>query len=225
MAEIVLAAERRDTQGTRPSGRLRREGKIPGVVYGHGIDPLPIAVQARDLRAALRTDAGLNALLALDVAGDKHLALAREVQRDPVRGVVTHVDFVVVSRDEKVEAEVPINFIGEAVEVRRAGGIVEHPANSITVSSTPDKIPSHVDVDISGLTIGEVIRVGDIPLPEGVIAISDADEPVALAATASPVEAPEDEAAAALAAADAGVEGAAVPGAPAPEGGPPSEGQ
>jgi large subunit ribosomal protein L25 len=126
MAEIRLHAEAGRTTGTRPSGRLRSEGRIPGIVYGHGMSPMPVSVDGRELRSALTTDAGLNALLSLDVAGTSHLTMAREIQRHPVRGTVTHVDFQIVRRDEIVSADVSVNLVGEAEAVHRSDGKQQH---------------------------------------------------------------------------------------------------
>src|ERR1700738_2308400 len=111
MAESPIVAEAPRPIGSRAAGRLRAAGKIPGVIYGHGRDPLPIAVEGPSLRSALTTGGGLNALRALQVGGETPLTLAREIQRDPVRSTVTHVDFLIVRRDEVVQAEVPINLV------------------------------------------------------------------------------------------------------------------
>ena len=181
MAEITLKAESGRTSGTPASKRLRREGKIPAVVYGHGMDPLPISVDGRELRHALTGDSGLNALLTLKVGGESHLAMAKVLQRDPVRGTVTHVDFLVVRRDEVVTADVPITLIGEAKAVLAEGGIVENPLTNLTVHATPTTIPTHLEVDISELAIGDTIRVGDLKLPSGVSTDVDTDEPVVVA--------------------------------------------
>ncbi len=168
MPEITLTAEPGRVTGSRSSGRSRREGKIPAVVYGHGIDPLSVSVNARELRSALTTQAGLNALLELQVDGSKHLTMAKSVQRDPVRNTVIHVDFQIVSRDEIVTAEVAIELIGEAEEVHRGGGVVDQSLFNLTVHATPDKIPHQIDIDVSELKIGDSIRVADLKLPEGV---------------------------------------------------------
>src|SRR5688572_8794233 len=142
MAEITLVAETGRPAGSAASRRLRREGKIPGVVYGHGMQPVPVSVDGRELRHALTGDAGLNALLNLQVDGDTHLTMARVLQRDPVRSTVTHVDFQVVSRDEIISADVPVHLIGEAKQVVGEGGVVEHSITSLTVSATPSRIPA-----------------------------------------------------------------------------------
>src|SRR3954451_7581697 len=157
MPEITLPAEGGRTTGTRATGRLRGSGLIPGIVYGHGVDPLPVAVEGRALRAALTTEAGLNALLSLQVDGTFHLTMAREIQRHPVRGTVIHVDFQIVRRDEVMAADVPISMVGEAEEVQRSDGLVEQQLYSLTINATPDRIPHGIDVDISAMTIGDTI--------------------------------------------------------------------
>ena len=181
MAEQALQAEAGRATGSRASRRLRAEDKIPAVVYGHGIDPVSVAVVRRELRAALTTEAGMNALIDLGVDGQQHLTIVRDVQRDPVRNVVTHVDFVVVRRDEIISVEVPIVLTGVAEEVRRETGTVDQVLFDLTVSATPGTIPNEFVMDISDMVIGDSIRVGDLPLPSGVTTEVDADEPVAVA--------------------------------------------
>lgn len=178
MPEITLAAETGRRPGSADARRLRAAGKIPGVVYGHGQDPQPIAVDARELRAALTTDAGLNALLDLTVDGASHLTLAREIQRHPVRNTVSHVDFLVVRRDEVIAAEVHIELTGEAVEVHRGDGSVEQQLFALLIHATPGRIPNAIEVDISGLAVGDTIRVGDVALPSGVTTDVDPEAPV-----------------------------------------------
>ena len=181
MAEITLIAEPGRETGSRASGRLRALGRIPGVIYGHGIDPLPVSVDGRELRAALTTDAGLNALLSLKVGSVSHLTLARAIQRHPVRHTVTHVDFQIVRRDEIVSADVHLSLVGDAHEVAMNNGVVEHLLQSLAVKATPDRIPHVIEVDISQLVIGDTIRVGDLRLPHGVSTDIDPDEAVVIA--------------------------------------------
>ncbi|HXW33458.1 MAG TPA: 50S ribosomal protein L25 [Acidimicrobiales bacterium] len=175
MAEIVLVAESGRQAGSRPARRLRASGRVPGVVYGRGTKPIPVSVVGRDLRTALTTEAGLNALLSLQVDGTSHLTLAREIQRHPVRGTVLHVDFQVVDREQKVSAEVPVNLIGEATEVAHADGVVEQQLFSLAVKARPEDIPPHLEADISGLTVGGAVRVSDVSLPAGVETDLDPD--------------------------------------------------
>lgn len=214
MPEIQLLAETGRPAGSRAAKRLRRDGKIPGVVYGHGSEPVSVAVDARDLRHALNTEAGANALLNLMVDGTSHLTMARVLQRDPVRHNVTHVDFQLVRRDEIVSADVTFVLLGEAKEVHNADGVVEQAIFSLTVNATPGAIPQHLEVDISGLRIGDAIRVGDLKLPAGVTTDADPEEVIVVAQGAQVTEADliteaDAEAAAETAEAEAAAEEAA----------------
>jgi large subunit ribosomal protein L25 len=218
MAEITLVAEAGRPIGSRPSNRLRAAGRVPAVIYGHGMAPLKVSVDGRDLRAALTTQAGLNALLSLRVDGKTHLTLAREIQRHPVRHTVLHVDFQIVRRDEVVSAEVPVNLVGEAIQVSQNQGVIGQPLTSLTVHATPDRIPNSLEVDISGMAIGDTIRVRDLPLPSGVRTDLDPEEAVVTAqasATAAQVAAEGEPAAEGEAAAG---EATSTPAAPAEEG-------
>src|SRR5947207_4658411 len=225
MAEIPIAAEAGRLVGSPQSRRLRSAGKVPAVVYGHGVDPLPVAVDAKDLRAALTTDAGLNALLALKVDGSTHLTMAKVVQRHPVRGTVAHVDFQIVRRDEVVTAEVPIVLVGEAVQVHRDDGHVDHQLFTIAVHAVPGRIPNVVEVDVSELTIGQTIRVAELSLPSGVT--SDVDPEATVVVGQAPQVSEADlvpEGAEEEAAAEEGVEAAEGEGAAAPAAEPAGEG-
>lgn len=178
MAEVQLVAEPGRPEGSRASRRLRHDGRIPAVVYGHGIDPIPVSVDARDLRVALNGEAGARALLELHIGSTQHLAVARQLQRHPVRQTVTHIDFQVVSRDEIISADVPILLIGEALAVHRGAGTVAQELQMLNVKARPANLPPHLDIDITDLEIGHTIRVGDIQLPEGVESDADPDQAV-----------------------------------------------
>jgi large subunit ribosomal protein L25 len=213
MAEITLLAESGRPIGTRASGRLRVAGRIPGVIYGHGAAPLPVSVDARELRHALSSDAGLNQLLDLHVGDARHLTLARELQRHPVRNTVIHVDFQVVRRDEVIAADVPIVLTGEAKSVETERGVVSQPLTSLTIHAVPGSIPSSIEVDITDLAIGDTIRVHDLSLPAGVTTEVDPEEAVVIASTSDvAAEGDAQDAEAAEAAAEA-AEGSADSGA------------
>ncbi len=206
MAEITLVAEPGRPTGTGAARRLRRSGRIPAVVYGTGVEPVPVTVGARELRAALSTAAGLNAVLTLTFDGASYPTMARELQRHPVRGNLVHVDFQVVDLDVETRAEVPISLEGEAVELQRSDGVVDQQMFSLAVRARPADIPAHLQLDVSGLTVGGALRVSDLTLPPGVS--TDVDpESVVVAGQASRVAA-EVEEAAAEAAAEAPAEGA-----------------
>ena len=181
MAEITLNLEEGRPLGTRPSGRLRTAGKIPGVVYGHGMAPMAVAVGARDLRAALTTEAGLNALLSLKIGETTHLAIAKEIQRHPVRQTVSHIDFQVVRRDEIVTADVRVVLIGESEAVHRAGGTIDQELLSLQIKAKPGDVPAILEIDISALDIGDSLRVSDIVLPSGVMSEVDPESAVVVA--------------------------------------------
>jgi large subunit ribosomal protein L25 len=178
MPEITLEAEVGRPLGSRPSRRLRHEGKIPGVVYGHGSDPVPVAVAARDLRVALSGESGSNTLLSLKAGDQTFLTLAREMQRHPVRGTVTHVDFQIVRRDEIIAADVPVTVVGEALEVQHGDGLVDQQLFTLPVRARPADIPTVIEVDVTDLTIGGALRVADLALPAGVT--TDLDDEVAV---------------------------------------------
>lgn len=181
MEEITLVAHPGRATGSRSSRRLRAGGQLPAVVYGHGIAPLAVSVDAKDLRGALTSASGANALLALRVGDTTHLTMAKELQRHPVRGSLLHADFVIVRRDEVVGAEVSVTLAGEAEAVHRGGGVVEQLAFTLAVRALPGDIPNSIEVDIAGLEIGDAIRVGDLVLPPGVEVDADEDQMVAVA--------------------------------------------
>ncbi len=180
MAEVVLAAEVGRPLGSRAVRRLRREGKIPGVIYGHGTDPVPVAVGARELRVALNSEAGANQLLSLDTGSDTFLTIARDMQRHPVAQTVTHVDFIIVRRDEVIAADVPITLVGEALEVHHGDGLVEQQMFTLPINALPTAIPTAIEADVSELTIGGQVRVSDLALPAGVTTEIDPETAVVI---------------------------------------------
>ncbi|HET9058280.1 MAG TPA: 50S ribosomal protein L25 [Acidimicrobiales bacterium] len=196
MADVTLVAEIGRKTGSGESRRLRHAGRIPAVVYGHGMEPLVVSIEAREFRHAM-SGHGLNQVLSLEVEGTKHIVLARQLQRHPVRRTVSHVDFQVVRRDEVVQVNVPLVLDGDASKVTRAGGVIEHVLTSLSVHTQLGSIPEEIAVDVSGLSIGDVVRVRDLKLPAGVSADVDADEAVVIAAGSTvAADVAEDEAAA-----------------------------
>lgn len=180
MAELTLTAETGRATGSRPSNRLRAEGKIPGVVYGLGSDPKAVTVDWRSLRQCLTTDAGLNALINLDIDGEEHLSIVKELQRNPVKRTVTHVDFILIDRDADIEVEVPVVLEGEATLVERENGTVTQALFSLTIVAKPGSIPDQLTADISELEVGGAIRVADLQLPSGVRTEVDPEDPVVM---------------------------------------------
>jgi large subunit ribosomal protein L25 len=178
MADITLVAEQRPEKGSRPAGRLRREGKVPAVVYGLGVDTLMVTVPARDLSHILAGESGANTLISLQVDGDDVLTLARQIQRHPTRGELMHVDFIRIRRDVAVSAEIPVHLVGEATGVRD-GGLMEQLIFNLTVEAMPGNIPVSLEVDVSALAIGDQIHVRDVPLGQGVATQVEDDTVVA----------------------------------------------
>lgn len=168
MADVRLAVAKRSELGSATSGRLRKTGAIPGVVYGTGHEPIAVSVDGRELRAALSGQAGLNALLELHMGDETHPALARELQRHPTKGTVQHVDFQIVRLDQEIMVDVPVEVIGEAHDVTVQGGVIVQDVVNLTVKATPATIPSVIEIDVSALELGGIIRLGDITLPNGV---------------------------------------------------------
>jgi large subunit ribosomal protein L25 len=207
MSEVTLVAESGRTTGSRSSGRLRGEGRVPAVVYGHGITPLSISIDRKELRHALHTDAGHNAVINLEVGSDKHLTIVKDMQRHPVRNEVVHVDFLIVNRNEVVTVDVPITLEGDAAAVHAADGTVDQVLFTLTVHTTPTNIPNELAFDVSGLNIGDTVRVGDLQLPSGVTTDVDPEEPVVTAqVTRATIEAEQLEAEEAAAAEEAEAE-------------------
>jgi large subunit ribosomal protein L25 len=181
MSELLLSAESGRKEGTRPSRRLRREGKVPAVVYGLNTDPLAVSVEWPALRKALTTDSGLNALITLDIDGDKALAVIKDLQRHPVRRDVIHVDFLRVTEDMTIDVEVPIILEGEARNVTMYDGMIDQSMYSMTVSVKPTDVPQQIIVDVTALELGETIKVADINLPAGASSAMNPEETVAIA--------------------------------------------
>lgn len=181
MSEVTLTASTGRETGTRPSRRLRREGLVPAVLYGEGKDAISVAVDYKELRRALSTDAGQNALITLTVEGTSYLTVVKDLQRHPVRREVTHVDFLTVDPDAAIEVEVPIHLVGEAKEVTQNGGITEQRLMALKVLVKPDAIPDGIEADITDLTLTTTITAADLSLPAGVELVTDPDQAIVTA--------------------------------------------
>ncbi len=195
MSETVLTAEVGRRAGSSDARRLRTEGKIPAVVYGHGMDPLSVSVDRRELRQALSGAAGMNTILDLTVDGTVYPTLIKDIQRHPVKRSVQHIDFIQVNLNEEIVVSIPIQLEGEAKEVLAHNGLVDLTMQELEVRTTPRNIPDGVTIDVTEMTMDSVIRVEDLPLPSGVTAEADADAPVVTVLTMrTPVLDAEEEA-------------------------------
>ena len=193
--ERKLKAEAREGHGKGAARKLRAAGMVPGVVYGHGMEPVPVAIDARELFHILHTDAGTNVLIDLQVKKDHHLTLPREIQRDHIHGRFIHVDFLAVRRDEQITVDVPVELVGESHGVKE-GGVVEHHLWEVKVACFPTDVPDHLEADISALRIGEGLKVADLPLPSGVELVTDPEASI-MAVVPPPILRLEEEEAAA----------------------------
>ena len=202
MSEIVITAERRVEFGKGAARRLRRDKKVPAVVYGHGEATQHLALPAHELMLALKQS---NALLSLQLDDGAQLVLPKSVQRDPVRHTIEHVDLVAVRSGEKVEVEVVVRLDGKIAP----GGLIEHVNDTITVEADATKIPSELAVDINDLEIGSTVRANEVALPAGVVLIADPELVLLHVLAAQSAEAEEEEAAD-LAAAEAASEASAA---------------
>ncbi len=223
MAEVRITAEPRTEFGKGGARRTRRAGKVPAVLYGHGTDPLHIALPARDFAHALKTGGGANVLLRLDLDGGTELALPKGIQRDPLRGTVEHVDLIIVRRGEKVIVEIPVMLTGEAVR----DGMVDQQLTTLSIEAEATHIPQGVEVDIDGMQVGDAVHAGEIKLPEGSTLQTDAEAIVVhvmAAPTEEEIEAELAEAEADLGAGAAGAAAAAAEDAEAAEETPSGEG-
>jgi large subunit ribosomal protein L25 len=163
------------TIGSAESRRLVLADQIPAVVYGHGMTPVKITVDRRDLRIALAGPAGANTILELQVGDDKYPAIVKEMQRDPVKRVVRHVDFMQISLTELITMDVPVHLKGTAKAVLADGGLVDATVNTIQVRATATNIPNEILIDVTDMGMQDVIRLAEIQLPTGVTAVGDPD--------------------------------------------------
>ena len=201
MSEIKIIAERRTEFGKGAARRLRRDKKVPAVVYGHGAETQHVALPAHEVMLALKNS---NALLALQLDGGVELVLPKSVQRDPVRYTIEHLDLVAVRLGEKVSVEVPVILDGKIAP----GGLLEHVHDTITIEAEATNIPQSLTLSIEGLTVGDSRHAKDVALPEGAVLAADPDLVVVHVITAQ--QAVEEEPVA-----DVVVEGAEQPEAPA----------
>lgn len=178
MAQVKLKALRRDGTGKGAARRARAEGRVPAVVYGQGIEPISISVDRREFVTALHTDAGMNVLLDIELDGSTTTTLTKELQRDPVRGTLLHADFIKVDLLQDVEVEVPVHLVGESPGVKE-GGVLEHPLFTVHVRCLPTDVPESVDADISGLNIGDALRVSDLATDRAFTILNEPDAVVA----------------------------------------------
>jgi len=168
MAAEKITAEKRNEFGKGAARRIRRENKIPAVVYGHGNEPIHLTLPGHATMMALK-HGGANALLELDIEGDEQLALTKQVQVDPIRRVLEHIDFVAVRRGEKVTVDVPIHTVGDAAPET----LVVTENSTVQVEAEATHIPEFIEVDIEGAEVGTQVLASQLVLPEGSLLLTD----------------------------------------------------
>jgi large subunit ribosomal protein L25 len=195
---IVVEVEQRQDLGKNAAGRLRRAGKIPGIVYGLDRAPFAVTVSPRRLAEVLRLETGKNTILNLSLVGQDRTraVMIREIQRDPVTDLPLHVDFVRLDLEKAITVAVPIRLVGTAIGVKTEGGVVEFVTREIEVECLPGDIPEHVDYDVSELHVNQNVHVRDLVVGERVKVLTDGDTIVALVAVPKEEAAPAVEEAA-----------------------------
>jgi large subunit ribosomal protein L25 len=188
-----LVVAQRETLGSAESRRLRKQGLVPGVLYGDG-QPVAISIAERELRRALTGSAGLHAILDVEIdgKGKTHASILKEYQVDPVRGGVTHIDLQEVRLDRAIRASVAVQLLGgEDAPGVREGGVLSQPLREVSVEALPLEVPEHIDLDVSGMEIGGTLRISDLTAPEGVTLLDDPEMVVATVTAPTKVVEPE----------------------------------
>jgi large subunit ribosomal protein L25 len=190
---VKLPVTERTRLGSAESRRLRRQGLVPGVLYGRS-EPVAISIGERDLRAALSTGAGSHAVLDVAVDGGReHSAILKEYQRDKVRGTILHVDLQEIRLDQKIHSAVAVTLVGEPAGVKE-GGVLSQVVNEVNVEGLPLEIPQHLDVDVSGMHIGDSLRLEELEVPDTITLLDDLESTVLATVTVpTRVEEPEVE--------------------------------
>ena len=198
MKELVLTAEKRNLETKGTVKALRRQGRVPAIVYGDKEAAMPLTIDEKQLQLAIHSERGRNALITLQIEKTSHPVLVKEIQRNAITRAILHVDFHRVSLKQKVEAAVPVHVKGEAPGVKLGGGVLEHLVREVRVRCLPTEIPASLDADVSNLQIGQAVRGKDLHLPSGVELLLDPEgmiinivAPTILEETPAPGAAPE----------------------------------
>jgi len=190
---VKLRATERTKLGSAESRRLRKQGLVPAVLYGRA-EPVAIFIGERDLRAALSTQAGSHAVLEVAIDGGReHSAILKEYQRDKIRGTIVHVDLQEIRLDQKIHSAVAVTLVGEPAGVKE-GGVLSQVVNEVQVEGLPLEIPQHLEIDVSGMHIGDSLRLAELEVPDGITLLDDLDATV-LATVTMPTRVEEPEAA------------------------------
>jgi large subunit ribosomal protein L25 len=199
--KIEIKAEPRSVQGTGASRRLRRESKVPGVVYGASKDAQAIQLDHKELWFKLKMESFHASILELELSGEKSQVVLRDYQMHPFKPLILHADFLRVAADKKIHMKVPLHFVNAEISpgVKVAGGLVQHVMNELEILSLPKDLPEFIEVDLSNLQAGHSLHLSGLKLPPGVEAVSPKDEDPTVATIVIPKVMTADEEAAELA--------------------------
>ena len=191
----VLSAEKRERAGKGAARATRRAGRVPAVIYGDKKDPVMISVEPIELKKFIQTGGFFSTLVEIDAAGDKHRVIARDIQLDPVTDRPIHIDFMRVSKGARVAVMVPMHYVNEAGSPGlKRGGVLNIVRHEVELSVNPEAIPEFIEVDLTGLDIGDTIHISAVTLPDGVTpTITDRDFTVATIAAPSAVKSAASE--------------------------------
>lgn len=187
MVEFLIKAEIRKEFGKNANRRLRRSGRLPGILYGNKLENIPIILQKKDIQKILKSETGENTLFKVALNSKTYEVMIKDFQRDPIYHEIIHVDLYQIALDKPIEVSIPVILTGEAVGVKSEGGFVDFVTREIEIRCLPKKIPDHIEVDISDLHVNQSLKVEDIPVPEGIEIIEDPEVVIVH------IEAPEEE--------------------------------
>jgi large subunit ribosomal protein L25 len=206
-----VKCEKREQFGKNAARRLRREHKVPAVLYGNKIESVPLTLEKKDIFSILKSESGENTLFSLQYGSETSNAMIKMLQKDPVSDELIHVDLIQIAMDEEIKVDVPIDLVGTAIGVKSEGGFIDFITREVEIECLPNNIPDSIAVDVSALHLNQALKIEDLPPMEGIRYVGDSDQVIVLvqAPTAEKVEkeeeGEEDEAV-------AGAEGAKGPG-------------
>jgi large subunit ribosomal protein L25 len=170
---LVIQTERRDVFGKNASYRIRRTGKIPAILYGEGLENVPLVLAKVDVIKILKSESGLNTLFRVAVEGGERDVMIKDLQVDPTSDELLHADLIQIAMDKLIRVNVPVELVGEAVGVKTEGGFIDFMTRELAVECLPAMIPDHLTVDVSGLHLHQSLKAAEVPLPEGLRLLAD----------------------------------------------------
>ncbi|MBM3293136.1 MAG: 50S ribosomal protein L25 [Candidatus Aminicenantes bacterium] len=188
---FVIESQRRDAFGKNASSRIRRTGRIPAILYGEGLDNIPLVLAKSDVIGILKSDSGLNTLFRVAVEGRERDVMIKDLQIDPTTDELLHADLIQIAMDKVLRVSVPVELTGEAVGVKTEGGFLDFMTREVMVECLPADIPDHLSADITGLHLHQSLKAGELPLPERLRLLTDPNAVIVL------VQVPHEEKAAA----------------------------